>query len=40
MNLYSVLFGVVVIPDDQKIWKAQGYDKVPFHISHKKTVKF
>ena len=40
MNLYSVLFGVVVIPDDRQIWKAQAYDKVPFHISYKKTVKF
>lgn len=38
MNLYSVLFGDVVIPDDRKIWKAQEYDKVPFHISYKKTV--
>ena len=36
MNLYSVLFGDVVIPDDRQIWKAQAYDKVPFHISYKK----
>ena len=40
MNPYSVLFGVVVIPDDRQILIAQAYDKVPFHISYKKTVKF
>ena len=25
MNLYSVLFGDVVIPDDRQVWKAQAY---------------